>query len=312
MHDNRILPTEGILSERHDAPEWFLRATAVTPEEHCITIEGKRLEVLSWGEIGFPGLLLLHGNMAHARWWSFIAPFFANRFRVVAFSFSGMGRSDWAPSYSIEGYAAEAIGVAETLELANTGDFSVVGHSAGGGAAAVLAALSGDHLRRAIFIDSLIIPEGPPLSSADVRPRRVYRSIEDAVAHFRLVPAQPRTNELIIDWIARQSLQLVDGGWSWAFDPALPGRFSARKAWDYVARAACPLTFLNGALSALTGVERLAPLRERLPDSAFVEIPEAHHHVMIDQPLALVAALSAILDLDQASAATAARAAEIQ
>jgi hypothetical protein len=33
--------------------------------------------------------LLLHGNGAHADWWSFIAPYLANNFRVAAMSWSG-------------------------------------------------------------------------------------------------------------------------------------------------------------------------------------------------------------------------------
>ena len=36
-------------------------------------------------------LLFLHGNGAHADWWSFIAPFFAAEYRVAALSWSGMG-----------------------------------------------------------------------------------------------------------------------------------------------------------------------------------------------------------------------------
>ena len=39
----------------------------------------RKLEVLTWGEVGKPGLLFVHGNSAHADWWSFIAPFFAER-----------------------------------------------------------------------------------------------------------------------------------------------------------------------------------------------------------------------------------------
>ena len=45
-----------------------------------------------WGREGAPGLLLLHGNGAHADWWSFIAPYLANDFRVAAMSWSGYGR----------------------------------------------------------------------------------------------------------------------------------------------------------------------------------------------------------------------------
>ena len=48
-----------------------------------------------------PGLLLLHGNGAHAGWYRFIAPFFADRYRVAAMSWSGMGASGWRKDRSI-------------------------------------------------------------------------------------------------------------------------------------------------------------------------------------------------------------------
>ncbi len=39
---------------------------------------GANIELLTWGEVGKPGLILVHGNSAHADWWSFIAPFLAD------------------------------------------------------------------------------------------------------------------------------------------------------------------------------------------------------------------------------------------
>ena len=80
-----------------------------------IDIAGARIETLAWGERGKPGLLLMHGNGAHAQWWSFIAPFFARDWRVVAFSWSGMGRSDRRPSgtYSLDLFVDEAFSIAQ-------------------------------------------------------------------------------------------------------------------------------------------------------------------------------------------------------
>jgi pimeloyl-ACP methyl ester carboxylesterase len=77
------------------APAWFKKAIAHEPERTFVEIEGARVETLAWGERGKPGLILLHGGAAHADWWSFIAPFFAHERRVVAPTFTGMGRSDW-------------------------------------------------------------------------------------------------------------------------------------------------------------------------------------------------------------------------
>ena len=97
---------------RPPAPGWFDRAVAVVPERSHVTVAGARIEVLTWGERGKPGLLLLHGGMAHADWWSFVAPYFANTHRVAALSWSGMGGSDWRASYTIDTYVEEMMAVA--------------------------------------------------------------------------------------------------------------------------------------------------------------------------------------------------------
>ena len=62
--------------------------------------EGLRMHYLDEGT-GDP-LVFLHGNGAHADWWSFIAPFFAKDWRVAAISWAGMGGSGWREAYSAE------------------------------------------------------------------------------------------------------------------------------------------------------------------------------------------------------------------
>ena len=57
--------------------------------------------------------------------------------------------------------------------------------------------------------------------------------------------------------------------------------------------AQCPLAFVWGDESKLVDEEVLAYFRETVhdTDTPMLAIPLAQHHVMIDQPLALVAAL---------------------
>ena len=48
-----------------------------------------------------------------------LAPLLAQGRRVVAFSLSGMGRSGWRDTYSLEQHAREAIAVAEATGFAD-------------------------------------------------------------------------------------------------------------------------------------------------------------------------------------------------
>ena len=99
------------------APAWFDAALADKPERSTFDFEGAEIELLTWGEVGKPGLLLLHGNGAHADWWSFIAPLLADDYRVAAISWSGMGDSDWRPKYSAEIFMAEIFGAIDAAQL---------------------------------------------------------------------------------------------------------------------------------------------------------------------------------------------------
>jgi len=89
------------------SPQWFKDAIAREPERVFVESLGSKLEVLTWGEVGKPGLLFVHGNSAHADWWSFIAPFFAEDYRVASMSLAGMGASDWRDRYAFTDFSED-------------------------------------------------------------------------------------------------------------------------------------------------------------------------------------------------------------
>jgi pimeloyl-ACP methyl ester carboxylesterase len=291
---------------RHAAPAWFTATLAQEPERCFVSVKGAKIETLSWGQRGAAGLLLLHGQGASADWWSFIAPFFADRFRVTALSWSGMGRSDWRPVYDFATYAEEIFAVAQVC-----GQFDslrrpiVAAHSYGGVPLMYAAKDRAAELGGAVIIDCYFRPEHqPPLHTGPpkVRSVRPYDSLEEALARFRLEPVQGCENLFIVDHIARHSLTQVEasgngpGGWTWRFDPAL--RLKTRKIAiaPYLAAMRCPLVMVAGERSNLM----TPPVKEYMAHIApagtpWVSIPDADHHVMLDQPLALASALNALL-----------------
>src|SRR5882672_11368347 len=96
-------------------PQWFTRAIEDPGEDCFVNVEGCRIHYLRWGQAGKPGLVFLHGGFAHAHWWDFIAPFFAEDYSVVAIELSGMGDSSQRAEYSGEIFATEVIGVCSAL-----------------------------------------------------------------------------------------------------------------------------------------------------------------------------------------------------
>jgi pimeloyl-ACP methyl ester carboxylesterase len=300
------------------APQWFKDAVAQEPERTFVESLGTRLEVLTWGEVGKPGLLFVHGNSAHADWWSFIAPFFAKDYRVAAMSLAGMGASDWRESYSFPDFAEDAEAVARAAGLYEGGVKPVyVGHSFGGMQVFFAGAVHPERMRAAILIDTGF--GGPPPEVvadrekrlAEIRSNptpdragRVYPTLEAALARFRLMPPQPAGCPFAADFIARRSLKrapLPDGsgeGWSWRFDPQVWGKLDRTGLKARLADAGqirTPMVHVYGQNSRIIARRHAGEMRPFPAQVLEVEIPDAEHHVMIDQPLALVATLRALL-----------------
>src|SRR5579872_6154912 len=116
--------------EKPPAPAWFEWALAQEPERQLVRVDGANIELLTWGQVGKPGLIFVHGNSAHADWWSFIAPFLADDYRVASISFSGMGGSDWRETYAFETFASEIFECGQAAGLYEAGMPPIyVGHS---------------------------------------------------------------------------------------------------------------------------------------------------------------------------------------
>ncbi len=291
-------PLAHLAGARPPAPAWFDAALADRPERTTLSAAGAEIELLTWGERGRPGLLFIHGGMAHADWWSFIAPFFAADHRVAALSLSGMGGSAWRDRYGFDLHAAEALAAAEAAGLFDAGPPLVVGHSFGGGVTMHLARQAGERLRAAVVVDAGVRPpdkrwRGPPPGLG--RPNRVYPDLVTALGRFRLSPSQPCSELYILDHIGRASLREADGGWRWRFDPNLWDKMdhSGREPQEEeLAGVRCPIAFVWGERSRLMPEDTVAYTREHAPPgSPMFAIPEAEHHVLLDQPLALVSAL---------------------
>jgi pimeloyl-ACP methyl ester carboxylesterase len=293
-------------------PAWFVRVTAAAPESNFVTVHGARIHYLRWGDRKRPGILLVHGNAAHAYWWSFIAPFLARDYNVAAMDLSGMGDSEWRAAqgteggYSMELFAAEQIAVCQDAGMfAGAEPPVVIGHSFGGFVTMLTGGIYGDRLKGTVILDS---PVNPPVRVEGSRdplhtphPHKLYPSLAAALARFRLMPPQPSENLFLLDWVARHSLKEVVGkdgepGFTWKFDPAIWQHFSIGDTEALLKATRCRIAVFRGEHSVLMPPEVGIYIFKLLGGAApVIEIPEAQHHIMLDQPLALVAALRALL-----------------
>jgi pimeloyl-ACP methyl ester carboxylesterase len=299
------------------SPQWFKDAVAQAPERIFVESLGSKIELLIWGERGKPGLLLAHGNSAHADWWSFIAPFLAKDYRVASMSLAGMGASDWRDAYAFQDFAEDAEACAQAAGLYDGGRKPIyIGHSFGGSQVFFSAVSHPERMHAAILVDTGF--GGPPPNSPEAkrmerirniptvdRASRVYRTLEEALSRFRFMPPQVAGNLFVADFIARRSLKrapLEDGsgeGWTWRFDPNMWAKLD-RSIMETIEKAGTPevqvpLAHIAGDRSAIVA-RREQGEPSFLPDDTLeIIIPDSAHHIMVDQPLALVAALRALL-----------------
>lgn len=285
------------------APPWFEAALAITPERRTVTVDGVALETLCWGAPDKPGLLLLHGGGAHADWWSFIAPMLLDRYRVVAFSWSGMGGSGWRERYAIPAYAREAAAVARATGLLDGAAPPIwMAHSFGGHPALYAAHALRDMLSALILVDTGGFPAPGVVESFTYSTRRspVFASREEALARFRFVPPDRDAPSYVRDFIAERSIRALGGGetgWRWRFDFSMWSRLDRSPDLNgLLAAVDLPLAFILGAESQIMAHDAQDRIRETCaPGTPIVTVPEAGHHVMVDQPLAFVAAVNGLL-----------------
>jgi pimeloyl-ACP methyl ester carboxylesterase len=290
-----------------NAPTWFRRALAMPYTDDEIVVGGAAIHYVAWGEPGRRGLVFVHGGGAHAHWWTHIAARFARDFRVLAIDLSGHGDSAHRDAYELAQWTEEVIAVAEAGGI--EGRPVVIGHSMGGFVTIATAALHPDRLDGVIICDSPVTTPDAEVRSFQTKDAfgrpRMYATLEEAIDRFRTVPEQADNLDFVIDHVARRSVREVQGGWQWKFDRAIFESFSGGMrgiAKPYLPRVHCRFALLRSQRGLVTrdiGAEMYEALGRVAP---VIELPEAGHHPMLDQPLVLLTAIRTLLaDWDHSS-----------
>ena len=279
---------------RESIPDWFWEAIDLEPVTKTVEVDECDVSYRHYEAIGKPGMLLIHGMNAHSRWWDFIAPQLLDRYQVAAMDLTGMGDSDYRYEYSSNTYADEILAVLDDAKFGT--DSIVVAHSFGGYMAVRAANKAPDRFKALVMVDSGIrhpddpVPEQIWMSGAR---SKIYPDKETALNRFRVQPPQPCDNEFLLQYIARNSLMPVDGGWTWKFDEDLLTSLTdaERKPEEFQALTTT-LGVIFGADSELFSRRTLEYMQELIPEPFLIkEIANAQHHLFLDQPQAFVESL---------------------
>lgn len=292
-----------------DQPDWFSKAIATPTISRIVAADGCPIHYRLWPGAETPrrrGLLFVHGSAAHTHWWDHIAPYFADDHAVAALDLAGMGESGRRPRYTIEGFAGEIGTVLRHAGFLEAGRARpvVVAHSFGAFASSHLARDASAGLGGLLIVDShLAVPAAMRIAqhSPFTAAARFYETEAAALARFRLIPPQPVPDARILDHIARHSLRRAPQGWTWKFEGTQLSEENVGSAMflemeGLLAGLQAPTAIIYGEKSILVTPTIARHTADCLPGTVpLVEIPDGHHHLMLDQPLALITAIRGLL-----------------
>jgi pimeloyl-ACP methyl ester carboxylesterase len=245
-----------------------------------------------WGGPGLP-VLLTHGMAANTHWWDSVVPRWKGVFHAAALDFRGHGDSEWLAD---EAYTSRVW--VEDIERAREAlgweRFILVGHSMGARIALDYAERHGDRLRGVCAIDFL--PEfyasrERKFSKTRARAQPVYDNEEIMLAKFRLQPPGTLLDEAGLRELGRHGVRQTPLGWSWKFDWR-SFSFPYGPVWEQLPKIAPDALIVRGEHSTVMTREAMDKVVSGLPRGRGLEIAGAHHHIPLDKPAELAAAVA--------------------
>ena len=280
--------------------ELLEKAFSQPPKQSSITLAGIDLNILEWGDQAKPGLLFVHGGAAHAGWWSFIAPFFLPEYHCIAIDLSGHGDSARRPKYTPEFWREEIVQLVASESFFHSIPV-IIGHSMGGLIGIRAAAVLGTALPGLVIIDSAVRPDSLDLgrrrkSRNLLAKQRTYESRQHILSRFRLVPPQDCQNTNILQYIAAESVRPADDGWTWKYDPKAFRDLQPASIFSLLQKISCPTVIIRGQGSRILDRGTAENMQSELKQASdIVDIAEAFHHIMLDQPAVLITEIKQVL-----------------
>jgi pimeloyl-ACP methyl ester carboxylesterase len=281
--------------------QWLAAMWAQTPRLFGTEAEGCEIACRGWSldATDRPGIVLVHGFRAHGAWWDHIGPALAEDYRVVAPTFSGMGDSGRRDTYSRALHGREMLAAGRAAGIDQP---IVIAHSYGALASLLACRAHPGQVHRIIVLDSALPTADEALMQIPTQPLRTYPDRETAVSRFRLIPPGGWPQSDILRHIAEHSVApLEDGRWGWKFDNDMPLSLNREDYRPDMLGVETPCDVIYGDRTEIYTPARRTVTAEIVPHcGALIALPAAHHHVMIEQPIALIAAIRSLLANDKA------------
>jgi len=264
-------------------------------EDHFVEIDGLRLHVQDYGSPGKPQMLCVHGGGANGHWYDFVAHGFTADYHVRTIDLRGHGDSEWDPSdppnYDYSRHAADLHELTKKLDL---NDFVLVGHSMGGMVSSVYASTYPGRAKALIVVDSNLVLSPERIASFQAvadRPAREYATQEEFIENYRVRPGGSTAPTEALRYIGKHSGRRFDDGlWRHKVDRRT---YANREMMDSFAlwdRIRIPALLMKAGDSMRMSYDTIAEIKARAPQVTMTLVPDADHHITLDNPTGFIRA----------------------
>jgi pimeloyl-ACP methyl ester carboxylesterase len=215
---------------------------------------------------------------------------------VHALDLSGHGQSAWTYEYSLDRWADEVAAFVDHVSTPGAPTI-LIGHSRGGFVALLASERSKTAVDGLVLVESAFDVDPPSARSASAGtggPTGPPPSRADMLARFEPQPRDVPPLAYAATHIAEQSIIESDGRWRWQFDRAFLGRVKAMGS-DQVDPTNARSLQIRGGYGLLTEVTADAVRAALGPASDIIVMPDAGHHIMLQQPRELTVILESTL-----------------
>jgi abhydrolase domain-containing protein 6 len=282
-------------------PQWFLQAEFARQrwlagaEQRSVAIDGRRWNYLEAGS--GPSLLLVHGFTGSKENWLPVIGELAREYRVLAPDLPGWGYAQADSPRPPYGYTADAARLAAFADaLIGDSPFHLVGHSMGGGIAAVYAAGMPHRVERLVLMSAAGVEFDNPFARSVLAGEHPF-GVRDRVSldrFMQLVFDQPPW----VPWPVDRALVLHRRA-NATFEREVLAAMSGGDEADAPARAAAairaPTLLLWCRDDRVIDMAAAAVYGAVIAQSSTVLLPDCSHMPMMEQPTATVRVLSGFL-----------------
>jgi len=267
---------------------------ALPPSSHYVTVLGREIHYMQWGDPRAPVLLAAHGLARTGRDMDELAAWFCDRYRVICPDTIGRGLSQWSADpeseYCLDFYARHASALLDALGI---DQLAWIGTSMGG-AIGIVAAANG---LRGRMTHLVLNDNAPQLASEAIARIRTYAGNPVAFDTVSELEQYFRTVYKPYGWLSDASWRrlaetsarrLPDGRVTPHYDPRIVRQFHRERddylLWNEYDSLTIPVLCLRGAESDLVLPETTAAMQLRGPRAQVVEIAGCGHAPALNTP----------------------------